>query len=330
MTKFKSERIIYFDAVKFLAVWMVCIGHSYYLVDLVQPSKLYQWIYSFHMPLFMFLCGYFSSHSYKKPFKEFLKQKSIQLIVPAISISLITILVCVIIGSPNIKIIAKSEIIGGMWFLRTLFLCSIYSYVIKRLCSNDILAAIGSILVGLFFPHGYFLQFNWMLIIFWAGYFFKAYYKFYEKYLSIFTISSLIIFIFFCEHKVPQVLTYDVLLITPNILPRQLLTGLSGTLSIIGCTYYFCMLLGNNNIIIQKIANIGKYTLGIYGLQSIILQRLFVHYLRINLGFLPEWISDFVIVPTIAIITLLICYFLILYTKKNKILNIFMYGNQYK
>ena len=90
------------------------------------------------------------------------------------------------------------------------------------------------------------------------------------------------------------------------------------------------MLLGNNNIIIQKIANIGKYTLGIYGLQSIILQRLFVHYLRINLGFLPEWISDFVIVPTIAIITLLICYFLILYTKKNKILNIFMYGNQYK
>lgn len=76
-----SERIIYFDVVKFLAICLVCIGHSYYMLDMAQSPSLKRWIYSFHMPLFMLLCGYFSSRSYEKPFIIFLKQKVIQLLL---------------------------------------------------------------------------------------------------------------------------------------------------------------------------------------------------------------------------------------------------------
>ena len=91
MVKRKSKRIVYLDTVKFLAIWMVCIGHSYSLVTMDSPSILNRWIYSFHMPLFMLLCGYFSLNSFQKTFLVFLKQKTIQLLVPTVSITLLTI-----------------------------------------------------------------------------------------------------------------------------------------------------------------------------------------------------------------------------------------------
>ena len=71
MKKIGSNRIVYLDVVKFLAIWMVCIGHSYFLVDMSKASILYNWIYSFHMPLFMMLCGYFSLKSYDKALVPF-------------------------------------------------------------------------------------------------------------------------------------------------------------------------------------------------------------------------------------------------------------------
>ena len=87
MKKQKSKRIVYIDVVKFLAIWMVCIGHSYPMIDMSYHSILYNCIYSFHMPLFMMLCGFFSLSSFDRPFVKFLKQKTIQLLFPVITIS---------------------------------------------------------------------------------------------------------------------------------------------------------------------------------------------------------------------------------------------------
>ena len=38
MKKQKSKRIVYIDVVKFLAIWMVCIGHSYPMIDMSYRS----------------------------------------------------------------------------------------------------------------------------------------------------------------------------------------------------------------------------------------------------------------------------------------------------
>ena len=220
MVKRKSKRVVYLDMVKFLAIWMVCIGHSYSLVTMDSPSILNRWIYSFHMPLFMLLCGYFSLNSFQKTFLVFLKQKTIQLLVPTVSITLLTIFVCYLMGSPILSIIVKSELIGGMWFLRTLFCCFVFTYIAKHIGKNDLVTAMGSIVFALLFPHGYFLQFNWMLIFFWTGFFLRSYSKTYERYRLIVTISSLLIFVLLCDHIVPQVLTYEVLFHHPLQLPR--------------------------------------------------------------------------------------------------------------
>ena len=76
-------------------------------------------------------------------------------------------------------------------------------------------------------------------------------------------------------------------------------------------------------------AELGTYTLGIYGLQSIILQRLFISYLHFNTMFLPYWITDFIIVPLIGLFTVITCYYCILALKRVKIINLLMLGNKY-
>ena len=230
---------------------------------------------------------------------------------------------------PNLSIIVKSELIGGMWFLKTLFCCFVFTYIAKRIGKNDFVTAIGSIVFALLFPHGYFLQFNWMLIFFWTGFFLRSYSKAYERYRLIVTISSLLIFVLLCDHIVPQVLTYEVLFHHPLQLPRQYITGLSGSLSLIGCTYYVCKWLKEQTWLINSLAEIGTYTLGIYGLQSIVLQRIFANYIHVNKTLISDWQLDFFIVPCIGLFSVLICVFLIQVLKRGKIINFFLFGNQY-
>ena len=330
MKKIGSNRIVYLDVVKFLAIWMVCIGHSYFLVDMSKASILYNWIYSFHMPLFMMLCGYFSLKSYDKAVVPFLKQKTIQLLLPTVTISILTIIVCFLIDVPDIAIVARSEAIGGMWFLRTLFFCFVYTYLFKRLGWQDYFTAIGSIVLALILPHGYFLQFNWMLIFFWLGYFLKCYREFYVKYQALITMFSLLVFIFLCVHEVPKVLTYHILFFSPWQLFSQFVSGLFGSLSLIGVSYYFCLWFKDDNFLVKKMAEVGMYTLGIYGLQSIILQRIFVKYIHFDTLHLSNWITDFIIVPSIALFSVIFCYYCILFLKKSRIINLFFFGNQYE
>ena len=311
MKKIGSNRIVYLDVVKFLAIWMVCIGHSYFLVDMSKASILYNWIYSFHMPLFMMLCGYFSLKSYDKALVPFLKQKTIQLLLPTVTISILTIIVCFLIDVPDIAIVARSEAIGGMWFLRTLFFCFVYTYLFKRLGWQDYFTAIGSIVLALILPHGYFLQFNWMLIFFWLGYFLKCYREFYVKYQALITMFSLLVFIFLCVHEVPKVLTYHILFFSPWQLFSQFVSGLFGSLSLIGVSYYFCLWFKDDNFLVKKMAEVGMYTLGIYGLQSIILQRVFVKYIHFDTLHLSNWITDFIIVPSIALFS--VVYFILFF-----------------
>ena len=329
MVNLGNKRIVYLDVVKFFAIWMVCIGHSYNLVTMKSTFILNNWIYSFHMPLFMLLCGYFSLRAYKNTFFVFLQQKTIQLLIPVISITLLTIIVCYLMGVSNLLIIVKSELVGGMWFLRTLFFCYVYTYVVRTIVKNNFLACIGSILLALLLPHGYFLQFNWMLIFFWSGFFLRLFSLQYERFRFVVTAVSLLVFLM-CNHEAPQLLTYEVLFRYPPQLLLQYITGLSGSLSLIGCTYYVCKWIRNDSMIVNFLAKVGTYTLGIYGLQAIVLQRLMVNYIHISNIFFVYKVLDFIIVPCIGFISMILCYFLIQILKRNKILNILLFGNQYK
>ena len=61
----KSERLVSFDLLKLFAIYLVVLGHcvQHLLPSHSYDEPMYVYIYSFHMPLFMMISGYFS---YKK------------------------------------------------------------------------------------------------------------------------------------------------------------------------------------------------------------------------------------------------------------------------
>ena len=123
-------------------------------------------LYTFHMALFMLMCGYFSLHALSMPFRPFVKKKALQLLVPTVVYVCLNLLATwTVTGSCPMSFI-RDEAIGGMWFLRTLFACYFFAWLVLRLPEALWLKIIGSIVFALFFPHGYYLQFNYMLIFF--------------------------------------------------------------------------------------------------------------------------------------------------------------------
>ena len=86
----KNKRIEYLDLVKFIAILLVCIGHWYAKVPALD-SSLNPIIYSFHMPLFMLVCGYFSVKALELPVRELLIKKGKQLLIPTIACTSVAI-----------------------------------------------------------------------------------------------------------------------------------------------------------------------------------------------------------------------------------------------
>lgn len=56
-----KERNYLFDNLKFLLIVLVVFGHSLEEISLEHNYAIIRaWIYSFHMPVFVFISGYFS------------------------------------------------------------------------------------------------------------------------------------------------------------------------------------------------------------------------------------------------------------------------------
>ena len=79
-------RNIQYDYIKGVAIFLVIYGHSISHIDIGQTSwwenPVYMIIYMFHMPLFIFVSGYFFS-SNRNP-KNYIENKVKALIIPAI------------------------------------------------------------------------------------------------------------------------------------------------------------------------------------------------------------------------------------------------------
>lgn len=80
----KIGRLPFFDFLKMFAMFMVLWGHciQHLQTGEVWEEPMHKLIYSFHLPLVMMIAGFFSLSSFKLSFKELLKKKGSQLILP--------------------------------------------------------------------------------------------------------------------------------------------------------------------------------------------------------------------------------------------------------
>jgi fucose 4-O-acetylase-like acetyltransferase len=134
-----TERVGYIDIAKGIGILLVALAHAD--VSLVSPY-LHRLIYSFHMPLFFFISGYFFNPN--KPFWTMVKKRSNTVLKPY----LVTILLIYIasLSFTNMRFatvfgrIAKSMYGTGyyidwvqLWFLPSLFITSIFAFLFYRI-----------------------------------------------------------------------------------------------------------------------------------------------------------------------------------------------------
>lgn len=139
----EKGRIVYFDFIKGIAISLVILGHciqygsgqEYLQGGLFFQNVLFRFIYSFHMPLFMIVSGYFFGVSLKKyTLKEIIAKKVRQLLIPVIIWSIISYL-C----RPFTEGIYYFNVLDfikymayQLWFLWAVFYCSVVVAVVNK------------------------------------------------------------------------------------------------------------------------------------------------------------------------------------------------------
>lgn len=319
-----NDRIAYLDLVKFIAILLVCIGHCYVMVPTIH-SVVRPVIYSFHMPLFMLVCGYFSLRSLEFPLLNLLSKKFQQLLIPVTACTLVSILL--FRGG-------QSELIGSVWFLRTLFLCYLIARISKYIKLPVEIVFLLSWIVLLFVPIGGTLMINFLYFYFGLGYLIHKYQDRIYKYGVLILIFSVIWFVIaiYKQWTVPcERVDWVFLTHFPFKFIIQILTGFSGSILIIGC----CKLANNlfvwnktlNNIL-SKLSLIGRYTLGIYVVQTFLIERLLTAYIKLNNDSISPVLIDFILIPLIGLILCIICCYIVRITQRYKIINLLFYGGQ--
>ena len=180
-----GERIEYIDIIKTFAIFCVVLGHmlqySYnYGESSFYANRLWAFIYSFHMPLFMMLSGFSATSSLKSSLFVMLKKRILNIWLPAyfwLAIALVSCLVLCIFTGWRISEIPNyfPPFYDIFWYLNCLILCYVIFYISKTLIKSDILACMLSCILFVLLPGGYVDNLNFMLPYFWIGYFLHKY-----------------------------------------------------------------------------------------------------------------------------------------------------------
>ena len=139
-----TNRLDYIDIAKGLCILLVVMGHILQFNCTGDGSRtVFDFIYSFHMPVFMLLSGYVASLSRDKIKKgnaiHFIKKKFVQLVIPFLFWGLVIMPFIVrresFLSFPTImcKLLVQPD--TGAWFIITLFCIQTY-FVIFCLLAN--------------------------------------------------------------------------------------------------------------------------------------------------------------------------------------------------
>ena len=145
------ERNAYFDNAKLCLIFLVVFGHMIqpFIHDSTSVKTLYTWIYTFHMPAFIFLAGFFAKGSGNIKYIVNLAKK---LLFPYIIFQLIYSGYYFLIGKPNWFTEHIFYPHWSLWFLVSLFCWHIILIIYKRIPPiwGITLALIVGIMIGYF------------------------------------------------------------------------------------------------------------------------------------------------------------------------------------
>lgn len=286
-------RINYIDSIKGIAIIFMVIGHSiqygngkfYLMNNAFFENPFFEFIYSFHMPLFMIISGYLFYISSEKHSPSIIVQKKLKrYILPFISYSIIALFISnykyIIDG--YFFIIAKNiihEIIFGyhLWFLKSLIINILIIQITKYFITDNIIIY-GLIAVSfLFIPDTSIMAiYKFLFPFFILGYYFRKYNCRFPLHIFL-TFLFLIVYFYLIRfwNNSYYIYTTGYYILRPSISYYlsidiiRFIIGLSGSIIVSTLIYYSDKYF--YRITNQTLAFIGKRTLGIYCIQGFIL-----------------------------------------------------------
>lgn len=299
-----NHRIEAWDLLKTFAIFLVIMGHFLQYMVSWSPFEcpLFAWIQTFHMPLFMTLAGLFAGKDYEKnTFKDYFVKRFMRVMVPCISWLIIIFLVKgLVVDNSWSLLMLKTTLINDLWFLKSLFICCLLGYLAYKKKGNRVLYIILSLLfsqiclmwnVFIMFPCflcGMFIYkyFNCLLnhlkLVLWISGFF-------------FLISSLYLFFspeyWITGKGIRQALFSGSMSIESSFLFLLDIVGRRYFNMIVGIMASVFFIVGSyvlfRNVrlcgLLKKWADSGKYTLGIYAIQTIIVEIIMVRFIQADL-----------------------------------------------
>lgn len=330
------------DIIKGLTICFVFLGHAIQFSNIESfiDNPFWKLIYSFHMPLFAFLSGMFFLDSAKrKTFSAFLRKKSIRLILPCITWVTITSIIYtiyeLIINHQNLSRIKEYWnfliYLETFWFLTSIFLCQIYTYLILKISKNKVIRVI---LLSIFIILPFRGHTIFIYPFFIMGILFTYYNGLFNKYRNIIFLISIIGFIicfsfwkgeytcYFTPAKYLGVRNLELYWDNIFIGTERFFIGLFGSISFILLVKLFFHE-STQNKLCSFLTILGNKTLELYIIQHYTLELIFSSF---NLNFPIEVSLLFSILLTMVEIP--IALVLISIIEKYKITSFLFFGKQ--
>lgn len=336
-----KKRDLVFDAVKLLAIFLMVWGHAlwYFQTDDYYDDPVFVIIYSFHMPLFMTVVGFFSNSVADMSLKNMVLTKARQLIMPAVVFY--TPLALVVLFKSGLGTVAHGYYNGSFWFLKSAFICFVLYYGMRKVC-RPILPAVMIALVISMFIHDF--KICSMFPYFLLGILLRKFYGDLKCRAGIIALVSGTLFLsvlpvyytggYYEKGWLSPILTvmtfwiqepFDVLSCA-----LRMILGISGTLFVIFLFQYLSAWVSFGDAG-RKVAALGSETLGVYLFQTIFVELLpkYIH-ADVYMGGVNIFLYDLVFTPVVSVIVVIMIHYIIREVKKNRWLAFLILGKRWK
>ena len=287
-----------------------CIQHLLSSDYLDEPG--YIMIYSFHMPLFMMISGYFASSGLKRGFVSSVVTKARQLLVPFLSSTLIlTIGISIFTGRGFWKEL-NYDLTYCFWFLKTAFLCFLLARISYSFGKYKVVAFI---LTLLFAQSSQIYRIPYLTTListmypcFVTGILLRTYWdKVQANARTIATITGIVfavMLIFWSKEFWHPSSSNNFYLLYLKL--YKIVIGISGSIFFITLFHQYFKECKNEKL--KKICQYGEYTIGVYILQTFILETIMCQYM--NFDNVNSWVFNLAIAPVLSVAILALCIYL--------------------
>lgn len=343
-----NKRILYWDIIKFFAIFCVVYGHA--IQNLNPPNRslwdspMENYIISFHMPLFMIVSGYFARTITKLRVYEIIKKKFRQFIIPSVTTYFLTGIILIFLRhTPFIE--GLQNLLGycvySYWFLKALFIFYVLTTILYFLWKKIKWLSVICIILLLLLPVKIldYVHCISMYPFFIVGLLLWKYEDAFFKRKKLIILISLLLYISLSYFYTPKEYNmYDHLFSWNSeyllLYFIRILIGISASFICIICIRELCIKTGENSIT-NYLAKIGTCTLGIYVFQQnfMVIGKYycidFVQKINPFKDTIYEFIYyDYIFCLACATIITLICTYMVIIIRKTKYLRLILLGEK--